>query len=337
MLDIISFYQLKKDFMINIMILHIFFGASNPIAKFLLHYSSPIFLSGIRMSIAGSILLGYQYMNRAQFNFTKGHVWLYVQLLVIGVYVKYILRYWSLSYLSAGKFSFLLNLSPFCAALFSFLMFKERLGIKKWIALLIGFAGLVPMFLTSSLVEQSLGEIAFISLPELAALGAVCAHVYGMMIIRILIRDHGYASSMVNGVSMFGSGVLALVTALALEDWHFISEPFPFFGGLAVLIVISNIICKNLYTSLVKYYSVTFLSFTDFMCPCFAAFYSWIWFGEQITWHFYASGVIVLIGLYLFYQDELSAIRVYGQQKVVPSVRIDEISKIRVPEKEQQH
>jgi drug/metabolite transporter (DMT)-like permease len=287
-----------------------FFGASNPIGKFLLQFTSPVFLSGIRMGIAGTILLAYQYFNpRAEFRFQKNHIWLYMQLIVIGVYLKYILRYWSLSYLAPGKFSFLLNGSPFVAALFSFLFFKETLTKKKWLGLFIGFTGLVPMFITSSLPEGSLGEFMFISWPELAAIGAVVAHVYGMIIVRILIRTHAYTPGMINGISMFGAGILGLSTAFAFED-YFIFSPLQFFAGLSILILISNIICKNLYTSLVKHYSVTFLSFTEFLAPCFAVLYSWIWFGERITWNFYASGSIVLVGLYLFYQDELKHIRV---------------------------
>ncbi|HRN78438.1 MAG TPA: DMT family transporter [Candidatus Dependentiae bacterium] len=294
--------------MIEILVLHMFFGASNPIGKFLLQFTSPAFLSGIRMGIAGLILLGYQYLNpRAHFRFQKNHIWLYLQLTVIGVYLKYILRYWSLSYLEPGKFSFLLNVSPFVAALFSFIFFKEKLTQKKWIGLSIGFIGLVPMLITTSLTERSLGEFVFISWPELAALGAVVAHVYGMIIVRILVRTHEYASGMINGISMFGAGILGLGTAFAIEDCY-ISNPLSFFTGLMVLVIISNVICKNLYTNLVKHYSVTFLSFTDFLAPCFAVFYSWLWFGEKITWNFYASGIIVLVGLYIFYQDELTHI-----------------------------
>ena len=56
---------------------------------------------------------------------------------------------------------------------------------------------------------------------------------------------------------------------------------------------------------LLKKYSATFMSFTSFLSPLFAALYGWAFFQEIISWHFYVSAVIVFTGLYIFYQDEL--------------------------------
>jgi drug/metabolite transporter (DMT)-like permease len=71
------------------------------------------------------------------------------------------------------------------------------------------------------------------------------------------------------------------------------------------MVFISNILCHNIYAGLLRKYSATFMSFTSFLSPIFAAFYGWAFFQEEITWHFYVSIAIVLVGLYLFYQDEL--------------------------------
>jgi len=74
---------------------------------------------------------------------------------------------------------------------------------------------------------------------------------------------------------------------------------------LAVLIILSNIICHNWHLRLLKKYSATFLTFADFLGPLFVSLYGWIFFHEVMRWHYGISAVCVFIGLYLFYYDEL--------------------------------
>ena len=52
----------------------------------------------------------------------------------------------------------------------------------------------------------------------------------------------------------------------------------------------------------------------DQVSPLFSALYGWGLLHETITWHFFASGAIVLVGLYLFHKDELTV-----QQKALQS------------------
>ncbi len=291
--------------------MHALFGSSIPISKVLLNFSTPIFLAGIRMVVAGVLLLGYKYLRTyTDLYINKKHLWLYLQIIVVGVYLKYVLRYWSLNYMSSGKLAFLLNIGPFVAALFSYYAFNERLSLKQWLGLIIGFVGIIPMLLTTSTAEQLLGEIAFISWPELILFIAVACHCYGMIVSRKLIKDNNHSPVMVNGVRMLGGGLLALPTAFLIEGVAPVNNIPLFVGWLAVLILVSNIICHNLYLNLLKYYTVTFISLTDFLSPLFSALYGWLFLHEVITWHYYVSGIIIFLGLYLFYQDELRSISI---------------------------
>jgi drug/metabolite transporter (DMT)-like permease len=74
---------------------------------------------------------------------------------------------------------------------------------------------------------------------------------------------------------------------------------------MAAIILISNIICHNIYGYLLKQYTATFIAFTGFLAPLFSALYGWAFLNERITWHFYASSFIVFIGLAIFYKEEL--------------------------------
>jgi drug/metabolite transporter (DMT)-like permease len=293
--------------MILIIILYALFASSFLIGKILLnYYTTPIFLAGSRMVIAGSILLLYQYVYaRSQFRVKRKHLWLFLQIIFFGMYINYILRFSALRTLSASKTAFLYNLSPFMTALYSYLFFHERLTHKQWIGLVIGFVGLLPILISSSPLEQISGELFYLSYAELAVIISVACHSYSWIVMRKLIRHKNYSPIMVNGLAMLAGGMGSLFTAWPIEGLFPVTQFKPFIGWLVITILISNIFCHNLYGYLLKTYSITFLSFAGFMCPLFTALYGWIFLAEQVTWHFYLSTIIVFTGLYIFYQDEL--------------------------------
>lgn len=292
--------------MILITILYALFGGSFTMGKVLLNYTTPFFLTGSRFFISGIILLAYQYFYaHKQFRFKKKHLWLYAQIIFFGIYITYLLRFWALQEMPSAKTCFLYNLSPFISSLYSYIFFNERMSGKQWLGLGIGCIGLLPILLTTSPAEQLVGEVSFLSFAEIAVILSVATHSYGWIVMRKLVRDKSYAPAMVNGLSMTVAGILALISSFLVEGFQLVSDPVPFAGGLAFVIITSNIICYNLYGHLLRTYTATFLSFAGFLGPLFAALYGWFFLGETITWHFYLSSIIVFIGLYLFYQDEL--------------------------------
>ena len=82
------------------------------------------------------------------------------------------------------------------------------------------------------------------------------------------------------------------------------------------MVFVSNILCHNIYAGLLRKYSATFMSFTSFLSPLCAALYGWAFFQETISWHFYLSIAIVLIGLYVFYQDELKNKKDFEEKEI---------------------
>jgi len=71
------------------------------------------------------------------------------------------------------------------------------------------------------------------------------------------------------------------------------------------LILIGNIICYNLYGKLLHRYSATTLSFFGCTTPLFAALFGWFWLREEVSPWFYVTALLVGVGLYIFYQEEL--------------------------------
>jgi drug/metabolite transporter (DMT)-like permease len=163
-----------------------------------------------------------------------------------------------------------------------------------------------------------MSAFGFVSWYEVALLASVASSAYGWMIMKKL-TNRGYSFVTINGISMTGGGILAFIASLitdgapALKNApvtiSFIAQHYGIYtenicmlGIYTVsLIVIANIIGYNLYAYLLSQHSATFLSFAGFMTPLFAALLGWIFLQETITWHFFATMIVVMFGLYLFH------------------------------------
>ncbi len=294
--------------MIEILGLHALWGTSIPMSKNLLNYASPTVLTAFRMIASGLLLFVINYMRSKTAVVWNRTFWIYNSQIVLAIFFKYQLRNWALAYMPASKLSFMLNIAPFVVALFAYGAFGDKLTRNQWMGLGVGFIGMIPLIVTSSKGEQTLGEFLYVSWPELAILAAVCIDSYSVIITRILIREHKQSIVLSNGIRMLGAGFIALCMIFVMDISFDIKEVGHFVGWLALLVLISNIICHNYRLYLYKYYSVTFLAFTDFISPLFTAFYSWLFLEEVLTWHYVFSAMIVISGLYLFYKDELKTI-----------------------------
>ncbi|MGE4168036.1 MAG: DMT family transporter [Candidatus Babeliales bacterium] len=291
--------------MFQIVMLYALFASTFSLGKALLSFAQPIFLVGIRMSIAGFILLAYQYFSQsASFRFERKHLSMYVQAILFTCYIPYILRFWGLQYMSSSKASLIYTLGPFITYALGYFLSKEEVTFKKMVGLIIGFFGLMPVLINPTPSEDLMGGIGFFSWAELSIVLSISSLSYGWIVVRKFIKDYNYEPAMINGISMFIGGVLALATSLIYEPQTEIIDPLRFTLILGIIIIVSNLICHNLYGSLLKRYSPTFVSFASFLTPLFAAFYGWVFLHEKISWDFLLSALAVFVGLAIFYQDE---------------------------------
>lgn len=283
-------------------------STSFTLAKTTLQYSPPLFLTGFRMFLAGAILLAFVlFFRRDQFKIKKEQIFPLILLSLTSVYLTNAFEFWGLQYLSAAKACFIYSLSPFLSALFSYFQFKEKLTARKILGLLIGFIGFVPVLFSQSGGEELLGGLSFLSWAEIALILATITSVYGWVLLRKLGKDDGMSPLMANGSSMFLGGLLAFIHSLVVDTWipSPVAQWAPFMQGVLLMILISNLICYNLYGWLLKKFTATFLSFAGLLTPLFAAFFGWLVLGEKVQWTFFISVGVISMGLWLVYAEEL--------------------------------
>jgi drug/metabolite transporter (DMT)-like permease len=281
------------------------------IGKSTLEYCPPLFLTSFRMILAGVLLLSFLFFfKRKEFSIKKHQLFPLILLGITSVYLANAFEFWGLQYLSAAKACFIYSLSPFLSALFSYFQFKEKMTRKKMLGLLIGFVGFLPVLFSQSGAEELIGGLGVLSWPELALIGATVTSVYGWILLRKLGKDEGGMSPLMsNGTSMMIGGCFALVHSMLVENWNPLpvqaANVAPFMQGVLLMIVISNLLCYNLYGWLLKKFTATFLSFAGLMTPLFAAFFGWLVLGETVSWTFFLSMGILFFGLWLVYAEEL--------------------------------
>lgn len=282
-----------------------------------LAHAEPLFFLAVRMILAGVLLVGYVLLFEREHNiWTARRLFLLILLASFNIYLTNGFEFWAMQYVSSAKASFLYNLSPFVSAVLCILFFKEKMAFKKWLGLIIGFLGFIPIFLEDSRAEEGLSGWFFISTAEMAMVFAVFATIIGFMIFQRVVTEEGLPPITANAYSTLIGGLFALGHSLLFEDW----SPSPVFGRVdtflwAVLwtMVASSFLFYNIAGFVLKRFSVTFTAFCSFMSPFLTAGFSWVLLGEEVGATFFISGLVVFVGLYLFYVEELKAgIRIKG-------------------------
>lgn len=299
-----------------VILLYALFASVFTTAKTALEYASPLFLVGSRMAVAGIFLLSYQYWFKRETFYLSWKTMRKISLLAFfGIYLTNIFEFWGLKYLTSFKTCFIYSLSPFLSALFSYLATQEKMSLKKWCGLIIGFLGFIPILLSYSMQEGESGQLWLFSSAEIAVMLAAACSVYGWILLKQIVTIEKCPPVLGNGCAMLFGGIMALIHSAFIETWNPIPviDFAPFLGSAAVLVLISNLICYNLYGYLLKRYSATFMSFAGFTTPLFTALFGWLFLGEIVTLPFYISCAIVFCGLLMFYQEELETQELFAK------------------------
>lgn len=300
-------WRCSKIVMYLILGLYAIFASVFSISKSLVSHSDQIlFISGIRMTISGLLLL---VMNRLYSNKNikvNPHLFLKISLIGICLFlIANVFTTWGLKHISALESCIIHNLSPFITFIISYLLLKEKITFRKVLGLILGFLGMIPIFIKNTEYIQLSSDNGAI-IPELITLLGVIFFCFGwVQMKKVLEKNNEYTTFAINGIAMLTSGILGLISSFLLYDNIRISDPYGFIQDLILIIFIMNICYSNLYSYLLKRYSATFLSLASFLAPLFSAIFSWVLHGQKVTISFFASVFILIVALFIFYHGDI--------------------------------
>jgi len=260
------------------------------------------------MALSGIILLIYEYTRgNINFNSLKENFFKIFLLAVFNIFLTNVPEFWSLQFITSGKAVFIYSICPFISALFDYFLFHQKITLKQITGMIIGSIGFLIVLVKQTSCEEEIGGLLFLSWPEIAMIIAALSTVYGWIVMRQLMQAKQMSSITANATSMLLGGIISFALSPFFECW----SPLPicnmpnFFYTLFLISLISNVICYNLYGYLLKKYSATLVSFVGFTQLIFATAYGRIFLGESVEYYFIIASCIILIGLYIFYSEEL--------------------------------
>lgn len=302
--------NLRSYGILPVLFLHAIFPLIFSIGKMGMLYAPFCFFIALRALSCGLFSMGfYLLMCKDKKPLARKDLPLFLQAGAFGIYLTFIPEFWALQYLSVGKVAFIFVLAPFFTALFSRFHGLEKFTYKKIIGLIIGLIGFIPVLISKGAGEKELASFFSLELPELVLMFAVGCYAYSWIAVKRLSNQEDYSPWFVSGFSMLEGGLAALVTSFFYDGWYTGVSPVTAWGPLLFyifLLMSVAITCFVLYIYLLKEYSPTLVSFFGFTRSFFGAFYGWLFLSETVPWTFYPSVVVVSLGLYLFYQEELS-------------------------------
>jgi drug/metabolite transporter (DMT)-like permease len=310
---------------INIFIAFGLMASATSVNKIILYSMAPALLVGIRMFIAGLILLTYTFLHskhRLTWGNVKQNLLLLLVITLSTTYIPSLLKAYALKNMASSKAAFFGTLDPFVTAIYAYFLCNEKVTLKKSLGIVIGFLGACILLASTSPLEEQLRVFAFISYPEIAALLAVVIGRYGWIKIQDLLKKNIYSPAQINTLTMLISGLLSLTTAWGygelgvkplnnaplalLQTWplEYVSSSWQLFLFLSYTILIGNVISYNLFARMLKQYSITFISLTGFSIPLFVHLYGWLFLSEYLSLNFFISCAVTFLGSWIFFQDE---------------------------------
>jgi len=281
------------------------YGTTLTASKILVSFAPPVFLIGIRMTIAGSLLLAYQFLVKKKSLCLNTSHWVYlIQIALFNIYLPYVLRYWSLQYLSVSKSALFFNLTPLVSYVISYILGLQKQSLTKWAGITIGMLGFLPMILSKESVSVSnCSTNDILSLPELAMFGAIVSLSYSWIVVQKAARMISSPIT-INGLSMLIGGILALITSFYTEKVLIKASPYELIGWLSFVIIVTNFICYNWQIKLLRKFSATVMALAGLAAPLVATITSIIFLGENLTWQFCLATAMLGLGIWIFYQTE---------------------------------
>jgi len=292
----------------DILLAYLFLAAGIVSNKYILASISAEFFVALRMLISGSLLMLYNWHQTEKLSYAqvkKDRIKL-IAIAACTTFVPALLKAWSLKHMLASKQSLLGSIDPFVTALMVYVLFSEKISRTKTVGMAIGFMGVVLVILSKSSDEIGYEWLWRISYPEIAILSAVIISRYGWILVQTLLRNKEYTPTQINGLVQVIAGSLALCLAtynnqLKIYD---ISSYYHFIGAFIFTVIWGNIIGYTLYAYSLKHHSATLVSLAGFSIPLLVAAFAYILLGEQVTWPLVIGGLIIFIGLSIFYIGE---------------------------------
>lgn len=252
-----------------------------------------ILFGGVRFFFAGLLVLLFNFKSSIKTRITKNAFWWILLFALINTSLHYMFSYIGLGHVQSSRGTILDSTGSFMLIILSCIMFADdKMSIYKVLGCILGFGGIV---LINIQPNESLFENISFSGDGMIFLNAVCA-AFGGVVSRIVSKkaDMTFAT----GLSMAVGGAIMCAVALIIKPnaaWRMSVK--------AVLIIIAltaiSAVSFTVYNSLLAYHPISTVAIYNAFIPIFGVMFSAVILNEQMSYKYYAAGIMVTVGIAL--------------------------------------
>lgn len=266
---------------LELCVLGAIWGASFLFMRVAANDFGPIALVEVRLALGSIALMPLLWRARRQFPLS-----LWPKLALIGAInsaLPFLLFAWAAQRAPAGVGAITNAMTVLFTALVGFLFFGEKIGTRRAVALVAGFAGVVV--LASS-------KVAGASIGWAVAAGATASFLYGIGI--NLVRRHltGLPPAAVASATLGSAALLTLPFAIA--TWPQAEIPMKSWVSAALLGILCTGLAFVLYYRLIARIGAARASTVTYLIPLFGVAWAWLLLDEPLTLKMGIAGALIL-------------------------------------------
>ena len=239
----------RRAALLAMLIATLFWGGTFPVSKYLTGQMEPLLIAGLRLMIAGPILLLFLPRDQRRKLLRFSAMGRLLPLTITGILANQVCFMVGIQRTTPGHAAVIMAMIPIFVSLLARVFLRERLSVRAWLGVLIAAAGAVGVVLSAPGAERSatlLGDIFVLT-------GTLAFSVY-IVLGRRLVREYGPRSATAGAfLGAVPFAPLLILLGLPHQDWSRVDP-----GGLAALAYV--ILFATLLTYSLFFWSLEHLS-----------------------------------------------------------------------------
>ncbi|WP_314106790.1 DMT family transporter [uncultured Stenotrophomonas sp.] len=241
----------------------------------------PYALVEVRLLLGALVLLPFLWTARAQFPARRWR-WL-VPIGLINSAIPFVLFAWAAQRAPAAIGAICNAMTVLFAAMIAFLFFGEKIGLRRAIALLVGFTGVVVL---------ATAKVSGLSIGTAVIAGSLAALLYGLGVNLVKRHMAGLPPAASAGATL-GSAALVMLP-MAVTHWP--EAPIPVLSWACAIAL--GVVCTGLaflmFYRLIARIGPARASTVTYLVPMFGALFAWLFLGEPVTVAMLVAGALIL-------------------------------------------
>lgn len=285
-------------------------------AKIGFQYAEPIFLSGMRFTLAALLLVPVMILKRVDFKRALKY-WKFMLLFAfIQTFLQYGLFFVGLNKIPGATSSVIIGAGPLFVAIMAHVMLKnDRMTLRKTIAIALGMSGIV--FISLSKGNLSGNDPSFYLGVAILVLSNIIGSFTNIMVVKK--KDYDISPYVLTSFANFTGGIMLLITSFIIEKPEIKVFPVEFYGALLWLSFISAASFSIWYGLLQRpEVKVSELNMWKFLVPVTGSMLSWLLVQGEEPDMVTITGIIIITAALLLQQTPQS---VFEKVKKVINVR----------------